>query len=269
MQFHSNILHRTLCMIVLACASYSALAESVEDTNFPTLDSSYLKTGDFVGPDHVKRITPGLNKDQVRLQLGNPHFSEGIFNVREWNYAFNFYTGKNSEYVTCQYKVKFDGGNRVVSTHWKNSDCESYINPVATKSVAVIAPTLGKPMVLAADGLFAFGKSGMNDLAVPGRETLDTLVSHLKQDKTLVSIMVIGYTDRIGTATANLALSQARAETIRAYFAQQGLDEKLIRAVGAGDTKPIVECEGSHVTPQLVQCLQPNRRVEIQVVAQE
>ena len=87
---------------LLACLAFTALpAFAAGEAQFPALSSSYLKTGDFIGTDHVRRITPGLNKDQVRLELGNPHFSEGIFGVREWDYAFNFYTGKaNNDYVT-------------------------------------------------------------------------------------------------------------------------------------------------------------------------
>ena len=70
---------------------------------------------------------------KVRRLLHHPHFSEGIFNVREWDYVFNFYTGDDNAYLTCQYKLKFDGDNRVESTHWKNPQCPVLLVPIVVE----------------------------------------------------------------------------------------------------------------------------------------
>lgn len=264
-----NTIRRVLSVLVLFCASLAAVAAEADEPKFPALDSSYLKTGDFVGPDRVRRVRPGLNKDQVRLEIGNPHFSEGIFAVRSWNYAFNFYTGKNDEYVTCQFMVNYDSDDHVASTRWKDSDCQKYLNPTNSTPVLADQP-YHQRVILAADGLFVFGKSGLADLTGPGREKIDKLVSQLKQDGVaLTSVVVTGHTDRIGTETANFTLSKARAETIRTYLVQQGLDDKAIKAYGAGLSQPLVQCPGEAVTPELVQCLQPNRRVEIEVMGEK
>jgi outer membrane protein OmpA-like peptidoglycan-associated protein len=64
-------------------------------------------------------------------------------------------------------------------------------------------------------------------------------------------------------------LSQARADTIRDYLIQKGVDGRLVRAYGAGKAKPVVQCPGQKLTPQLVQCLQPNRRIEIEIVGEQ
>ncbi|WP_211467424.1 OmpA family protein [Collimonas silvisoli] len=273
MRHSSSILRRALCIGMLCCTIFSAAAAGTNDVNFPALDSSYLKTGDFVGPDHVKRVVPGLNKDQVRLELGNPQFSEGIFGVREWDYAFNLYTGRGNEYVTCQFKVKFDSNNRATSTYWKSPECERFFNPPPVKD-APIVPVAAKPLrrhvEFGADGLFAFGKSDLGNLDATGRAKLDDLAGHLKQDAVkLSSIVVTGYTDRMGSADENLALSQARANTIRDYLVKKGVDDRLIRAYGAGGAKPVVQCPGQKLTPQLVQCLQPNRRIEIEIAGEQ
>ena len=275
---------------LLACLAFTALpAFAAGEAQFPALSSSYLKTGDFIGTDHVRRITPGLNKDQVRLELGNPHFSEGIFGVREWDYAFNFYTGKaNNDYVTCQFKVQFDRDYRVATTFWKGPDCAHYVAspfaaaavsaPVAALTTAAPAPVAAaqtdtpppvspRRVVLASDGLFAFGKAGLNDLAAPGREKLDALISQLRQDAVrLSSVRVTGHTDRVGSSVANLALSRARAETVSTYLVKGGVNGQLARAHGVGESSPVVNCPGKQITPQLVACLQPNRRVEIESV---
>jgi len=257
----------------------------VSEVRFPALNSSYLKTGDFVGPDHVRRVQPGLTKDQVRLELGNPQYSEGLFGVKEWDYAFNFYTGKGGEFVTCQFKAKFDsvdGVYRVASTHWKPNGCESYLYPAVVAQAApaiepapvVIAAPVQVPVptrvTLGADGLFTFGKSSMNDLLPEGRKRLDGLAGQLNGGSfKATAITITGHTDRIGSVPSNLALSQARATTVRNYLVSQGVESKLIRTVGLGAANPVKQCAGGdRITPELVACLQPNRRVEIDIVGQ-
>lgn len=279
-------LNRILGMIALACVSFSALAAemgasnagavSASEEQFPDVKESYLKIGSFVGPDHVKRIVTGLNKDQVRLQLGNPHFSEGLFGVNVWDYVFNFYTGKGNEYVTCQYKIKFDNDYLVKSTHWKDQQCDSYVNPPAPVAVVtpVIAPVVAphtapvKQLVnIQADGLFGYGKASLDSMLPPGREKLADLANQLKQSAVnLSAITVTGYTDSIGSDSANQGLSQARANAVRNYLAQQGIDSKIIHAYGAGESNPIVDCAGKGATSKRVACLQPNRRVEIEII---
>ncbi|WP_211474067.1 OmpA family protein [Collimonas humicola] len=253
---------------VLLLVAGSALAEDPPE-KFPDRDSSYMQEGTFVSTENLRNMGPGLSKTQVYDLLGVPHFHEGVFNVRVWNYIFNFRTGKNNEYVTCQFMVNYDSNYHVASTHWKDPDCQKYVNPPGSTTVLADQP-YHQRVTLAADGLFAFGKSGLADLTGPGREKIDSLVSQLKQDGVkLTSVVVTGHTDRIGTETANFTLSKARAETIRSYLVQQGLDDKAIKAYGAGLSQPLVQCEGEAVTPQLVQCLQPNRRVEIEVLGEK
>ena len=74
--------------------------------------------------------------------------------------------------------------------------------------------------------------------------------------------MVIGHTDRIGSDQSNLALSQRRADTVRAFLVREGVPAAAISATGMGELKPVKQCEDS-MESELVACLQPNRRVEI------
>jgi outer membrane protein OmpA-like peptidoglycan-associated protein len=53
---------------------------------------------------------------------------------------------------------------------------------------------------------------------------------------------------------------------VRDLFVRGGVSMGVIRTVGAGERYPVVHCEGTRTTPALVECLQPNRRVEIEVV---
>jgi outer membrane protein OmpA-like peptidoglycan-associated protein/uncharacterized protein YidB (DUF937 family) len=48
-----------------------------------------------------------------------------------------------------------------------------------------------------------------------------------------------GYTDNSGDAAANLALSQQRAEAVRSYLVQQGVNPNALVARGYGETRPV------------------------------
>ena len=246
----------------LALGMSSTHARSTADNlEWPNVSHSYQSEGDFIQPDMVRRVKAGVStKDQVRLLLNNPHFTEGYFGVREWDYIFNFYTGTGSEYITCQYKVLFDKAMVASSTYWKNPECAQFVKnsgaPVINQS---------RPLVLSADGLFAFSRSGINDLQATGRENLLSLAGQLKLGyKNLRAVDIVGHTDRIGSAQSNMALSIARANTVKQYLVSQGIPAGLIRAQGAGESKPVVFCTGS-VSAATIACLMPNRRFEVLV----
>jgi outer membrane protein OmpA-like peptidoglycan-associated protein/uncharacterized protein YidB (DUF937 family) len=48
-----------------------------------------------------------------------------------------------------------------------------------------------------------------------------------------------GHTDNSGDPASNLTLSQQRAEAVRAYLVQQGVDPSALTAKGFGDTQPV------------------------------
>lgn len=190
-------------------------------------------------------------------------------------YAFNFYTGKGNEYLTCQFKVKFDkadGNYRVASTHWKTPDCAQLVQGPTAAPVAA-APTCEscpqKTFSLQTDGLFRFDGGQEADLLAEGREKIKALARVIQTNFSSVQqVAVTGYTDRIGTDEYNDALSLARANTVRAMLIGQSMDPARIRAVGLGKKNPVVtNCEGEAATPQLISCLQPNRRVVVEVSA--
>ena len=169
----------------LAFSSTAAFAQEAENTvKFPELKATYLKTGDFVNLENLKKIAAGLHKDQVRLLLGNPHFSEGIGNPRVWDYAFNFYTGQmGGDYVTCQYQVQYDKDYHINATYWKDKQCEGFLHEAQPAPARV-----AEPITLSADGLFAFGRSDLNSLQAKGRENLRQLAGQINSGLGSVSV---------------------------------------------------------------------------------
>ena len=68
-------------------------------------------------------------------------------------------------------------------------------------------------MTLEADGLFAFGSSR---LQAAGEARIDALAAKIGAAAGAPHVAVVGHTDRIGSDQANLALSMARAQAVRA-----------------------------------------------------
>jgi len=60
-------------------------------------------------------------------------------------------------------------------------------------------------------------------------------------------------------------LSEARATTVRNYLVSRGLPSGAMYAQGVGSDQPVVECPGKQ-SAAVIACLQPNRRVELEVV---
>ncbi|OSI36507.1 OmpA family protein [Neisseria dumasiana] len=250
-----------------ACASKSHVKRDGTTDNpvFPAVEkvspSFKHNKGTFPTADELAQIKPGMTKDQFYKLLGRPHFNEGMFGVREWDYVFHFHTpGQGTDNVsTCQFKILYDAQKYARSFHWKAVDPEHAVCPPQGSGK-------GKPAryTLSADALFAFDKSGLEDIQAEGRGQLDKLVGKLKKVD-LRTVRVVGHTDYLGSDSYNLALSARRAETVRQYLINSGIAAKAVHAYGAGETEPVKQCADNGGQEALISCLQPNRRVEIEV----
>jgi OOP family OmpA-OmpF porin len=126
-------------------------------------------------------------------------------------------------------------------------------------------PPLRKTVSFSADSLFDFGKATVRSA---GRQALDTFAVELRSAQYDV-ITVTGYSDRIGSHEYNMTLSARRAEAVRSYLVETGgIPENKVIARGVDGADPVTkpdECRGEKRTPQLIACLQPDRRVEVEV----
>lgn len=120
-------------------------------------------------------------------------------------------------------------------------------------------------MTLQAEVLFGFDKDNLKD---EGKRILDIeVVEKMRAHPEVELVLISGHTDRIGDDNYNQKLSERRANQVKKYIASQGIDESRLHAVGKGEKEPVAECKGVR-GKKLIECLQPNRRVVVEIEAQ-
>lgn len=128
--------------------------------------------------------------------------------------------------------------------------------PAPAPEPAPVAPTVTTEKVtFSADALFDFDRAVLKS---EGKTKLNDLASKLK-DITLEVIVATGYTDSIGNAAYNKKLSLRRAQAVKNYLVNMGIDEKNIYVEGKGEANPVASNKTSAGRAK-------NRRVEIEVV---
>ena len=117
---------------------------------------------------------------------------------------------------------------------------------------------------LSATELFGFDSV---QLTLP-QPKLDEIANALKGDAGVRDVAIIGYTDRLGSDKYNQKLSEQRAIAVKSYLVQNGIDANRLGAQGRGEANPVVICKDKN-RAKLIDCLEPNRRVEIEPIALE
>lgn len=133
--------------------------------------------------------------------------------------------------------------------------------PVAP--VATPKPSAEK-LTLAADTLFDFNKAVLRPA---GKAELDKLVEQVKTIK-LEVVIAVGHADRFGSAAYNQKLSEKRAAAVKEYLVSKGVEANRVYTEGKGKSQPKTkpnECKGPK-SKKVIECLQPDRRVEIEVI---
>ncbi len=250
------------CVLLAACRSHAPVGDAPADAEvgFPDPSKASLREGQFADPQDLRRFAPGMSKRQLYSLLGTPHFNEGMWGVREWNYLFNFRTPERSEYFTCQFQIRFDSKGIAQGGYWKPQSCAALVEP-PPPPVAPEAPRPlpREPLRLAADALFAFDSA---ELSEEGKGAVASILAQVRSASQVQNINVVGYSDRIGDDEYNLWLSQRRAEAVRQALVAGGVPVAAINAEGRGNADPIVQCEQTQ-RAALISCLAPNRRVQV------
>ena len=100
--------------------------------------------------------------------------------------------------------------------------------------------------------------SGSDKLKPESYSFLDDLAQTLLNDQSL-SVSIIGHTDSDGSEATNLALSKKRAESVKKYLADKGVQESRLQTDGKGEGEPVADNSTSEGKAQ-------NRRVEFKKI---
>jgi OOP family OmpA-OmpF porin len=126
-------------------------------------------------------------------------------------------------------------------------------------------PARFEKVTMSATELFGFDSAKLN---MP-QPKLDDIATALSADTSITDVDVTGYTDRLGSTKYNQKLSERRANAVRDYLISKGIDAGRLKAYGKGEQNPIATDCNQKKRADLIACLAPNRRVEVEQITVE
>lgn len=234
-------------------------------------------------------IGAGAESDKVRtpfrdVQRTSPYVNAGVgfqysFN-EQWGMqadvrrAFSFISGNafgfdraKTNILTLGLTYAFDKPTapapiaRVTPTPAPVAAAPVYVAPPAP----VVSPPPPAPRferyTLSSTELFAFDSAA---LRMP-QPKLDEIAEVLGRNTQVASVTISGYTDRLGSEKYNMDLSQRRADSVKDYLINKGVASSRLTSVAKGESNPLVQCSNTK-RADLIKCLEPNRRVEVEQI---
>ena len=252
---------------------------------FGRIGLTRAKTEDtFTGSGLVRVLNPNprVRDSNAKVGLGLQYAFTDSFGMRAEveRYRVNDAVGNRGDIdlVSLGLVYRF-GTNRPTPTYVARATAPEPAAPAVAPAPVVAAPAAAPAtpparvtppqrlkVKLSADALFDFDQATIKS---EGKQRLDKFVADLSST-TFEFITVTGHTDRFGTEAYNLRLSTRRADAVKNYLSgPAAIPAVKITATGAGESQPLTkpdECRGQRPTKALIACLQPDRRVELEVL---
>ncbi len=250
---------------------------------FGRVGANYAEASDsFAGSGAVTVLNPNPNKRETNGKVGlglQYAFSDALAMRGEIErYRVNDAVGNKGDVDLVSVGLVYRFGTKAPTPVARAYTPEPVYVAPAPQPVAVAEPPPPPPMpapqprvlskvTFSADSLFDFDKAVLQP---GGQQELDKFANDLRGSAFDV-ITVTGHTDRIGSHEYNMKLSMRRAETVKSYLVSHlslGADKIVAKGVDGADpvTAPGA-CPGKKVTKALKACLQPDRRVDVEVSA--
>ncbi|MFT5588234.1 MAG: OOP family OmpA-OmpF porin [Bradyrhizobium sp.] len=240
---------------------------------FGRVGVNYAQARDhFSGSGAVNVLTPAPEKRDTNIKFGlglQYAFTEALdLRVEAERYRINDAIGNRGDVDMVSVGLVYRFGDKTSAPVARAAEPVTYLPP----PVAAIVPPPPPPptpvprkVSFSADSLFAFDRA---DITPAGKLALGKFSSELAGTE-YQQITVTGHTDRIGSHAYNLALSSRRADAVKnELVTAAGIPASRISTRGINGAEPVTkpgECVGTRITPALIACLQPDRRVEVEV----
>lgn len=223
-----------------------------DEVTFPKPEKSLYGKSLSVNLENLRKVEARMSKDEVRKLIGTPHFPAGLVRVVEWDYLFNLKEKAGDEDFICQYKVVYDiDAYKVASTFWNIDECENFVNQNSKRQ-----------NLKSQDVLFDFASASLNQSE---KNKISNLVNKFGKDN-IQNTIIVGHTDIIGDEESNLILSQKRANSTKNEFIKNGIENSKITTYAIGEKESIKKCDPNLSKDELIKCLAPNRRANIDIV---
>jgi OOP family OmpA-OmpF porin len=242
---------------------------------FGRLGLNYAQARDSfsgTGLVHVVNSSPSKRDTNYKAGMGVQYdFTESLgMRVEAERYRINDAIGNKGDIdlVSVGLVYRFGGKTPEPAPAPKAAARTPVVVAPAPPPVVIVpppAPPVPMKVTFSADSLFDFNKATVRPA---GKEALGKFAAALK-DTNYEVITVTGHTDRIGSHAYNMKLSTRRAEVVQAYLVESaGVPASKIEAKGVDGSDPVTkpgDCKGNKATKKLIACLQPDRRVDVEV----
>jgi OOP family OmpA-OmpF porin len=246
---------------------------------FGRVGGAYAQARDnFSGTGAVSVVNPNPRKNDLNFKVGaglGYMLTDALqLRLEAERYRVNDAVGNRGDVDLVSVGLVYRFGGKVQQPVMART--AAYVPPPepAPPPVVLVTPPAPPPVIVApppmrvsfsADSLFDFDKSVIKPA---GAASLDRFGQDLKAVR-YDNVAVTGHTDRIGRHDYNLKLSARRADAVSAYLVQSaGVPSAKITAKGVDGADPVTkpgDCPGTKVTAALIACLQPDRRVDVEV----
>ena len=178
------------------------------------------------------------------------------------------FSAHGADYVTASGLPLKDGYGECVRTgYWTPASEPCEAAPLHVAMDATPRPPAPRA-AQAATVLFAFDGDALDDEA---RAALDKLLARFDAGE-IEKVYVSAHADRIGGKRYNYALSERRLDAVSKYLAAKGITVSVLYTEARGADEPSTHC--NRMEPEnrrnkaLVDCLQPDRRAQIEVIGE-